>query len=256
MDMPPAIRHNHADAGRTYFGGRCMKGVTRQINEIQKRIRKSIRDAVSPPFPGDDDPFLIRLDTVTLFAEDALYARYHYQGKVMTTLPGVIPHSAATVSQLKIEAMHQRINEGADWRDTRLFREYYAQQLRDKGRAKGATTLDELDAVYRTDYDGLIRSIRDRGFDWTPDAEMYVHVLDDGAFCWTSGGNHRLGVALALGLAEIPVRVRFRTCRWQRHRLSLSRAIGAGRLSLDDLPDHPDLRMIRQVHRATGAESA
>jgi len=54
----------------------------------------------------------------------------------------------------------------------------------------------------------LIRSIRDTGFDWSPEAEMYVHVLDDGAFCWTSGGNHRLGVALALGLTEIPVRIR------------------------------------------------
>lgn len=98
-----------------------------------------------------------------------------------------MPHSEATVSQLKIEAMRQRIHEGADWRDTRLFRDYYAQQLRDKGRAKGATTLDALAAVYQTDYDGLIRSIRDTGFDWSPEAEIYVHVLDDGAFCWTSG---------------------------------------------------------------------
>jgi hypothetical protein len=256
MDTAPAIRHKRADAGRHHFGGRCMKGLTRQINDLQNRIRKSVHALCGGAFPGDDDPFLIRLDAVTLFAEDKPYARYHYQGKVMTILPGVIPHSEATVSQLKIEAMRQRIKEGADWRDTRLFREYYAQQLRDKGRAKGATTLDALDAVYRTEYDGLIRSIRDTGFDWSPEAEMYVHVLDDGAFCWTSGGNHRLGVALALGLAEIPVRIRFRTRRWQHHRLSLARAIRRGTLSLDDLPDHPDLRGIRRLHAPVGSHPA
>jgi len=151
MDIAPVIRHKRADAGATAFRGRRMKGVTRQINELQKRIRKSVHSLCGGAFPGDDDPFLIRLDAVTLFAEDAPYARYHYQGKVMATLPGVIPHDKATVSQLKIEAMRQRIIEGTDWRDTRLFRDHYALQLRDKGRAKGATTLDALDAVYRTE---------------------------------------------------------------------------------------------------------
>jgi len=121
MDTAPAIRHKRADAGRHHFGGRCMKGLTRQINDLQNRIRKSVHALCGGAFPGDDDPFLIRLDAVTLFAEDKPYARYHYQGKVITTLPGVIPHSEATVSQLKIEAMRQRIKEGADWRDTRLF---------------------------------------------------------------------------------------------------------------------------------------
>jgi len=256
MDTAPAIRHKRADAGATAFRGRRMKGRTRQINELQKRIRKSVHSLCGGAFPGDDDPFLIRLDAVTLFAEDARYARYHYQGKVMKTLPGVIPHSQATISQLKIEAMRQRINEGADWRDTRLFRAHYAQQLRDKGRVKGATTLDALEAVYRTEYDGLVRSIRDTGFDWSPEAEMYVHVLDDGAFCWTSGGNHRLGVALALGLTEIPVRIKFRTRPWQHHRLALSRALRRGTLSLDDLPDHPDLRGVRRLHEQAGSDPA
>ena len=233
-----------------------MKGVVRQLNELQKWVRKSMRSSFGGAFPGDDDPFLIRLDAVTLFAEDAPYARYHYQGKVMKTLPGVIPHDMATVSQLKIEAMRHRFIERVEWQETRLFRDYYAQQLRDKGRVKGATTLADLEAVYKTQYDGLYRSIRDTGFDWKPEAEMYVHVLDDGAFCWTSGGNHRLGVALALGLAEIPVRVKFRTHLWQQHRLALSHALRSGELHLDDLPDHPDLRGVRRLHAPAGSDPA
>jgi hypothetical protein len=222
-----------------------MKGIVRTINERQKDVRKSFHSILGGAFPSDDDPFLIRLDRVSLFAEDKHYARYHYQGKVMTHLHGVMPHREATVSQLKIEAMRQRINEGADWRDTRLFREYYAQQLATRGRVKGAFSLDALAAVYRDEYDTLYRSIRDTGFDWHPEAEMWVHVLDEGAFCWTSGGNHRLGVALALGLAEIPVKVRFRTRAWQTHRLSLARALRRGAMTRDEIPDHPDLRGIR-----------
>ncbi|MFO7758129.1 MAG: hypothetical protein R6V26_06560 [Roseovarius sp.] len=222
-----------------------MKGIVRAINDCQKDVRKIFHALSGGAFPGDDDPFLIRLDQVALFAEDKPYARYHYQGKVMKTLPGVMPHREATVSQLKIEAMHQRITEGADWRDTRLFRDYYTQQLATKGRVKGALSLDALEAVYRDVYDGLYRSIRDFGFDWHPEAEMWVHVLDDGAFCWTSGGNHRLGVALALGLTEIPVRIRFRTRTWQTHRLSLAHALRRGEMTRDEIPDHPDLRGIR-----------
>lgn len=224
-----------------------MKGIVRTINDCQKSIRKVFHTMSGRAFPGDDDPFLIRFDRVGLFTEDSPYSRYHYQGMVMDSLTGVMPHGEAKVSQLKIEAMWQRFVDGADWRDTRLFREYYTRQLATKGRVKGATTMDALETVYRDVYDALYRSIRDTGFDWSPRAEMYVHVLDDGAFSWTSGGNHRLGMALALGLPEIPVRVKFRTRPWQDYRLSLLAAIRRGERTLDQIPDHPDLRGIRHM---------
>lgn len=224
-----------------------MKRIVTAINDCQKGVRKLVHTTLGRPLPGDDDPFLIRLDRVEQFTEDKPYSRFHYQGMVMKALPGVMPHSEAKVSQLKIEAMWQRFVEGADWRDTRLFREYYARQLETKGRVKGATTLDALETVYRHIYDALYRSIRDTGFDWSPRAEMYVHVLDDGAFSWTSGGNHRLGMALALGLSEIPVRVKFRTRPWQDYRLSLLAAVRRGERTLDQIPDHPDLRGIRHL---------
>lgn len=233
-----------------------MKGIVKTINEAQKSVRKFLHATSGRAFPGDDDPFLLALDSVTLFAEDKPYARYHYQGKVVNTLPGVMPHREATVSQLKIEAMLQRFVDGADWRDTRLFTEYYATQLATKGRVKGAKSLDALEAVYRDEYDALYRAIRDTGFDWSREAEMYVHVLDDGAFCWTSGGNHRLGIAQALGLPEIPVRVKFRTRAWQDHRLSLARALHRGEITPDAIPDHPDLRAIKPRRETTVPQQA
>jgi len=187
-----------------------MKGIVKTINDTQAGVRKVLHDLSGTAFPGDDDPFLIRLDRVTLFAEDKPYARFHYQGKVMTTLPGVMPHGEATVSQLKIEAMRQRFVDGADWRDTRLFTEYYATQLATKGRVKGAKTLDALEAVYRDEYDALYRAIRDTGFDWSPQAEMYVHVLD--ARDQAPLRDHRAAAGIATTIASRYLAARLQGC--------------------------------------------
>jgi hypothetical protein len=123
----------------------------------------------------------------------------------------------------KISTMEQRFRLGLEWEETDLFRRFYEPRFAQQGGVKGARSLDELAARYRRVYDPLYEEMRRFGF-LTPTIEhpdvsfVYVHIDRAGEFLYTLEGNHRLGMALALGLESIPVRVVTRHLDWQRVR--------------------------------------
>ena len=142
----------------------------------------------------------------------------------------------------KIPSFSQRFIQGLPWEDTALFQRVYEPEFLRKGRVRGADDLGQLARRYERVYDTLYESIRQHGF-LTPTLEqpdisfMYVHIGRAGELLFTRGGNHRLGIALALGLRSVPVRVGVRHLQWQRTREAIKCDPQLGRT----LHVHPDL---------------
>jgi len=144
----------------------------------------------------------------------------------------------------KIPSMRQRFREGREWEETDLFRRFYQPRFdRDGGAVRGARSIGELAEDYRRTYDPLYEKMRLHGF-LTPSLEnpgitfVYVHIDRHGEPMYTLEGNHRLGMALALELDTIPVRVVTRHLAWQRvrERATVDKGVHA------EHADHPDLR--------------
>ena len=80
--------------------------------------------------------------------------------------------------------------------------------------------------------------------------QLPVHIDRDGSFVWTVDGNHRLYIALILGLECLPVRANFRHLSWQLkllgHRIkgyvSWRRSSDASKNQAVDHPDDPRYR--------------
>ena len=146
----------------------------------------------------------------------------------------------------KIRSMHQRFQLGFDWLETDLFRHFYGPRFEQSdGPVKGANDIAELVARYERVYDHLYTLMRDEGFKTPtlsePDISfVYVHIARNGELMYTLEGNHRLGLALALDLETIPVRVATRHRVWQLVRERLK----AGSLLTEDYAAHPDLHDI------------
>jgi len=149
----------------------------------------------------------------------------------------------------KISTMRQRFCHGMDWEDTDLFQLMYAGRIARVGEVRGAKTLEELAGQYRRVYDPLFEAMRRDGFTTPTLAHpnvtyVYVHIDRNGDFLYTLEGNHRLGMALALGLPTIPVRVVTRHRSWQLVREEVKRAPHGH--ATRDLGDHPDLQDVRR----------
>lgn len=144
----------------------------------------------------------------------------------------------------KIVSMRQRFHDGMPWSDTDLFQRFYRPQFEHGPGAlvKGARSMSELVATYEREYDGLYVKMREQGFRTPtigePDITFaYVHIDRAGAFMYTLEGNHRLGMAIALELPSIPVRVATRHHAWQQVREATRRGdVVPSRQSV-----HPDL---------------
>jgi len=144
----------------------------------------------------------------------------------------------------KVVSMQQRFVDGRAWLDTDLFRERYAKMIAEGIPVKGQSTLAALARVYESLYDPMYIDIAARGLvgptlhdPWPTYLE--VHIGRAGDVLGTSNGNHRLGMALALGLTSIPVRVATRHEAWQRVRVIASRGV------ISDFAEHPDLQDVR-----------
>ena len=154
----------------------------------------------------------------------------------------------------KVKSMQQRFSLGYEWEETDLFRYTYQPQfLRVGGTVKGTNSISELATHYQRVYDRLYVTIQDHGFNTpTPQepeaAFVYVHIGRDGEILYTQGGNHRLGIALALELESIPVRVISRHIEWQRIREEAK----AGTKVIAPYFDHPDLNSLVQRGEGSG----
>jgi hypothetical protein len=144
--------------------------------------------------------------------------------------------------QDKQRSMRQRYVDQVPWAETELFRDRYAPQLAEGQPVKGQRTVDSLVRYYEDVYDSLFEDMSRRGLVGPTLSEprptyIEVHIGRDGQLIGTSNGNHRLGMANALGLRRIPVRVATRHEDWQRRRERL--ALGGN--DAGQPCDHPDL---------------
>jgi hypothetical protein len=165
-------------------------------------------------------------------------------------------------------ALYDRVRHGRAWRDT----EYYAQMLADIRERQGASwgVRNEADLDARCAYlDRLIESIRERGFKQNHEvllagetkgiggdprygAEISVNIGRHGEYLFQDG-RHRLAIAKALGIAQVPVKVLVRHRQWVEFREFLRSLAeqGGGSSRPNQLyqnPVHPDLQDFAVAH--------
>lgn len=156
----------------------------------------------------------------------------------------------------KPRSMVQRFVDRLPWEDTDLFRRRYVGMLDSGQTVKGQRSMASLVAYYEAVYDDLWRDVAQNGIvgpTWTNPRPtlIEVHIGRDGRLIGTSNGNHRLGMAMALGLQRIPARVATRHEAWQLLRAAVARdASAAGEHS-----DHPDLADLMDEATTTKAGS-
>ena len=148
----------------------------------------------------------------------------------------------------KYHAMYQRFVEKRDWAETSIVEEF--ERLKAKsGEARGFVDLDEWIEHYTRTYDSLYESLQRNGILAAGPGQIgispiYVHIGRAGDFIYTSDGNHRLFMAMVLGIKTIPVRVWIRHRRWQELR---ERVLGLDAKDLDGSDQgflrHPDMKV-------------
>lgn len=120
----------------------------------------------------------------------------------------------------KGRGIRERYCEGKDWSETTLFKAYLSDLKNRPHRVYGETEESLLKKCHGVDR--LFECIKSKGIleaDGTNDVSpIYIHIGPEGELLYTSGGNHRLAIALVLGLDSMPVRVLRRHSRWQRIR--------------------------------------
>jgi hypothetical protein len=133
----------------------------------------------------------------------------------------------------KNKSIQHHFKEGVPWHQTELFDVFYRSRFqRERGLTiRGCRNMAELHDLYKAKYDTLFREVEKNGIDYTGYgrgiAPLYVHISKHGEFIWTSDGQHRLAMCMALGLEEIPCRVYARHREWQRRRDALNEEIAA-----------------------------
>ena len=124
-----------------------------------------------------------------------------------------------------IRGARERFIDGKDWTDT----DYYRIHLKhiNKGEIRrGCINQNDLDNYFRR-FDQLYAQIKKNGYKPQTEIldpefagtaavenEIAAHIDRNGRFIFCNGA-HRLGIALALGIKKIPVRVCIRHARWQ-----------------------------------------
>ncbi len=146
----------------------------------------------------------------------------------------------------KYNGIRQHFSEGIPWQDTILFKREYTKRFRSQGTIKGASTLSELAKLYEKKYDVLFEQLKRKGFLSVDDDgridPVYIYLNRYGKIIYTSNGNHRLAMALLLGIEKIPVLVWWRHKKWQVTRKKYIRLNAYERKEqYPQLLDHPDL---------------
>jgi len=129
----------------------------------------------------------------------------------------VVSKASRLAASPKYRAIYQRFVENRDWSETSIVEEFGRLKQR-HGVVKGFVSVDDYIQYYQRYYDSLYESIQRRGVlaaevGQKGIAPIYVHIGRSGDIIYTSDGNHRLYMAMVLGIETIPVRV------WARHRL-------------------------------------
>ncbi|MGY6587749.1 MAG: hypothetical protein ACXIUB_05605 [Wenzhouxiangella sp.] len=133
----------------------------------------------------------------------------------------------------KVNSVIAHFKDGVPWIETGLFRTRYAKQMNGDKLRLLAKDYEKYDRLFE---DVKINGFRTPSFD-SEISPMFIHIGPLGEIFWTAGANHRLAMALILGL-PLPVFVLNRHVKWQKVR----EAALLDPASLpDSLLDHPDL---------------
>lgn len=136
-----------------------------------------------------------------------------------------------------------RMREDVAWEETPLFTTTFPRRLERRGNVQGMTSMEELASHYYSHIDRLCDAISENGVRKSSMisriSPLYVHIGRDGHILWGTGGNHRLAIAKALQLKEIPVLVHVRHVKWQQWRDTVFSM--SGNDVLTKVRPHPDL---------------
>jgi hypothetical protein len=123
-------------------------------------------------------------------------------------------HTEPLDQSWKIAACLAHFRDGVPWEDTGIYDRMQAM-IAERGQFDSCRTMDDIIARYQM-IDALYADIRKNGFrDETvrrfgasrlPEG-VYVHVDRNGAPIFGAIGNHRIGIARALGLTRIPAQL-------------------------------------------------
>jgi len=183
--------------------------------------------------PADPDKVIeIRLSEIKYYLTRNKHIKDRYDYQLIKRIPGLIIDG--DLWQYKVEA--QKVFESSEkcisvkehfvdnkpWEETGLFKKVYKKKLKKLKEIKGCRNLKDLAALYRRYYDNLFHSIKQNGI-ISPEedssvAPIYADIENEGHYCYTYGGNHRLAMAFILNIQKMPVKIRARHKAWQRLR--------------------------------------
>jgi hypothetical protein len=189
-----------------------------------------------------DKEIIISPNEITGWIEDVQFRRYGVPGFVLgkSFWTKVKTKEQVLNESYKFKGIKEHFCHGIAWIDTCLFQKRYKKQMEDKKRS-----LEELAEEYEK-YDVLFEDLKTNGFK-SPNLfplldPIYIYIDANGNFIYTSNGNHRLYMAIIIGLKEMPVRVWARHTDWQRKRELLFLQGAEKFFALyPNLKGHPDL---------------
>jgi len=161
-----------------------------------------------------------------------------WSGKIMTR-EEVLKNSD------KYRAIVQRYKENKPWIQTDLFAVRYSKSLSRGSRVNGFSDIKLVEEYYEENYDRLFQELKQYGVK-PPDpsrniAPMYIYIDKDGEILYTRDGNHRLYMALVLGIEKIPVKVWTRNKEWQLKKEIILENEGNVDDPLKKYLNHPDI---------------
>lgn len=151
---------------------------------------------------------------------------------------------------LKYQSVKSHFVDKVPWLESEIFigesHRSYKNLFKTQKEVKECLSLEELAESYDKTYTKIFNDIKKNGFRSSKEDKsidpMQVDIDKDGNLCYTSGGNHRLAMALILNLDIMPVQIRGMHRNWQLLRDELW-TIGPEAFfkKYPNLKNHPDL---------------
>ncbi len=157
-----------------------------------------------------------------------------------------------------IQGAKERFIDGKDWEDTDYYR-IHLKKIAEGEKWRECISKEDLNEYFRR-FDRLYEQIRNNGY--KPQSEILdpefagtaaveneiaVHIDHDGRFIFCNGA-HRLGIALALGIEKIPVKVCIRHADWQTFCFEILNFGKRNGGRVYQPLTHPDLQQITSHH--------
>lgn len=105
----------------------------------------------------------------------------------------------------KYNGIKQHFKYGIPWLETDLFQTHYKYLLNSGKIIKKCSNLESLSQFYGRTYDKIYLSLMTEGFN--PDKLLKIFISRKGEIIFTKDGNHRLCMAMVIGMEPIPVLV-------------------------------------------------